>query len=172
MQTEKIMVFETQLDHLTCEELGQALARLNAMSEVLDAILLNGIGKKNRPIFFLQVLCHERDAIAVRDAIFLHTHALGLRFHIQERYLLPRESATSCVEGHELKAKAHTIGQNTYVRPEADELAGLSQALGIGMPGLRFPRAPEHETFNPSTPASSEYGQQQGITGGNKRQER
>lgn len=138
MKIEKIVQFETCLDHLAGEELGQALEALNAMKEVLDAIYLGGVGKKNRPAGLLQVLCAPEDDATVRDAIFRHTHALGLRRQIIERYILPRFAATVDIENEKIAAKAHELENRIYIRPEADELAKLAKKKGVGTPGLRF----------------------------------
>lgn len=138
MNLEKIVLFETMLDHLTGEELGNALNMLNAMSEVLDALWLSGIGKKNRPAGLLQVMCYPDSEIAVRDAIFRHTHALGLRRQIVERYTLERERVTLSLGNEQIPAKAHELGGTIYARPEADALAALAARHGVGVPALRF----------------------------------
>lgn len=138
MDIEKIILLETSIDHLTGEELGNALAVLNDMSDVLDAICLNGIGKKNRPAFLLQVLCRPEHEAAVATAVFRHTHALGLRRQMLERYVAPRKCCSMNIAEREIAAKAHEIEGATYMRPEADALAGLARELGLGMPGLRF----------------------------------
>lgn len=138
MNTEKIAVLETVVDHLTGEEMGNAIARLNEMVEVLDAIVLPGLGKKNRPVHFFQLLCKPEDVPMVRDAIFRHTHALGVRFHLMERFVLPRRQGETIIEGVAIPAKIHEIDGEEYVRPEADGLAEMAKSRATGMPSLRF----------------------------------
>lgn len=138
METEKIILFETALDHLTGEELGMAIDSLNNLPEVLDALYLPGIGKKNRPAGLLQVLCRPQAEIRVRDAIFRHTHALGIRRQIIERYVLDRVPVSVEVEGEILPAKAHLLEEKMYARPEADAIRNLAEQLGQGAPALRF----------------------------------
>lgn len=138
MDTEKIILLETNLDHLSGEELGHALESLNGMPEILDAIYLPGIGKKNRPCGLLRVICRPEVEITACDAIFRHTHALGIRRQLIERYMLPRASATLKIENEEVLAKIHELQGETYIRPEADALKGLANKLGVGTPALRF----------------------------------
>lgn len=138
MNIEKIVLLETALDHLTGEELGQALEALNEMPEVLDALFLTGIGKKNRPSGLLQVMCLPANEIAARDAVFQHTHALGLRRQEMERYVLPRSATTVHIGCAEVPAKAHVLENETYIRPEADALKKLAAKLGTGTPAIRF----------------------------------
>lgn len=138
MELQDIILFETALDHLTGEELGYILNILNDLPEVLDAILLQGMGKKNRPCYLLQVLCHPQHEVTVRDAIFHHTHTLGLRRSFLQRYILDRHATTVTVKNESIRGKAHLLDKRAYVRPEADELAKLAEKYDIGMPGLRF----------------------------------
>lgn len=138
MTLEEIIQFDTALDHLTGEELGMALESLNNMPEVLDAIFLPGIGKKNRPAGLLQVICRPEFELCVRDAIFRHTHALGIRRQVIERYILERRAASVKVAGETVPAKAHLLEDKLYVRPEAEGIRELARKFGAGAPGLRF----------------------------------
>lgn len=138
MELEKVILLETALDHLTGEELGNALEKLNGMDEILDAVFLTGIGKKNRPSGLLQAMCRPEDELKARDAVFRHTHALGLRRCETERYVLPRKAVSMEIMGHELQAKEHELENRTYARPEADAVADLANKLGIGSPAVRF----------------------------------
>lgn len=138
MTIAKIILLETALDHLTGEELGHALEKLNNMNTVLDAIYLPGIGKKNRPCGLLQVMCRPEHEASARDAVFRHTHVLGLRRTVMERYELERRAGIMTVENHELPAKLHLLEGEQYCRPEADAIANLADELDTGSPALRF----------------------------------
>ena len=138
MKTERIILFETSIDHLTGEELGIALEELNAMPEVLDALFLTGIGKKNRPAGLLQAICRPDSETIVRDAIFRHTHVLGIRRQFLERYVLERIETSVRVGDELLPAKGHILNDELYLRPEADAIRALAEKLGEGAPGIRF----------------------------------
>lgn len=137
MESEHIVKFETTLDHLTGEELGNALTFLNNMPEVLDAVYLQGIGKKNRPCVLLQVLCRKDASEKVAQAIFSQTHTLGLRHITLERLVLPRAIESLDVNGKILPAKRYELDGETYLRTEADALANLANANKKGMAALR-----------------------------------
>lgn len=138
MNMEKVIVLETVIDHLTGEELGNALEKLNALPEILDTVFLTGIGKKNRPSGLLQAMCRPENEISARDAVFRHTHALGLRRSEMERYVLPRREAEISVLGQTIKAKEHELQGRTYIRAEADAIAALASQLDLGAPAARF----------------------------------
>lgn len=138
MRVETVIQFDASVDHLTGEEIGQALEVLSTSSPALDVLYLTGVGKKNRPAALLQVLCREEDEIAVRDAIFRHTHTLGLRRARVERYVLERETGETTFLGEKLPVKIYSLENATYARIEADAVKSLARKKGIGAPALRF----------------------------------
>lgn len=138
MDTEEITVFECSIDHLTGEEIGQALDALAEMPAVLDVIFLTGIGKKNRPAGLLQTLCRPADQTLVMEAIFRHTHTLGLRQRATLRYRLPRSQEEMKIGSEVVAAKAHILDNETYLRPEADEIKRIARKYGKGAPAFRF----------------------------------
>lgn len=138
---EEIIMLETMLDHITGEELGLALTTLNNHPAVLDAILIQAIGKKNRPAQLLQALCRPEDELLVCGLVFRHTHALGIRSIPLKRYVLARSAVECEVAGLKVKGKQHLLDGKSYARPEADEIARLVEKTGIGAPGLRWLRS-------------------------------
>jgi len=135
---ECIVQLECHLDHLSGEELGQALAALSAMPEVPDVLWLPGTGKKNRPAGLLRVLCRPEHEESVSMAVLRHTHSLGLRRHCLERLVLPRESAAVTVAGQQLPGKRYVLEGQRYLRAEADAIAAAAAAMGVGTPAMRF----------------------------------
>lgn len=147
MKHEIIIQMETAIDHLTGEELGQALEALNGMPEVLDAIYLCGLGKKNRPAGLLQVLCREENSDAVCAAIFRHTHTLGIRMQKIERVVLPRGIGEEECAGESAPAKIYELEGMSYARPEADAAREIARKRKVGAPALRFAR--QHQKQSP-----------------------
>lgn len=135
---ERILLLETSIDHLSGEEIGAALNELNHLPQVLDAIFLSGIGKKNRPAGLLQVLCQLESEEMVVDEIFRYTHTLGIRRQEIERYILARKVGKATIAGEVLDAKFYELEKTQYIRPEADALAEYAKKHGIGMPALRY----------------------------------
>lgn len=138
LRRETICQLQTMVDHLTGEEIGQALCALNDHPAILDALCLHGIGKKNRPIMLLQVLCQPADEDEACQEIFRHTHTLGIRIQHIERVTLPREATSVDLGDHALAAKAYWFDGIKYVRPEADAIGREMIKAGLGAPAWRF----------------------------------
>lgn len=138
MRKEIIIKLESNIDHLTGEEIGAALQFLNDMKEVLDAACFSGIGKKNRPCEKLEVLCTRDCADIVIQAIFRHTHTLGLRIMEVERLVLDRSEGNKELDEGPARTKNYILEGVRYQRPEADELIRLASEKGLGMPALRI----------------------------------
>ena len=145
MIRERIVKLETNVDHLTGEEIGAAIRALNELDEVLDASYFSGLGKKNRPCGKLEALCHEGAEEAVARAIFRHTHSLGVRILPMERFVLERSEGRAQVAGREARAKNYRVDGSDFQRLEAGELERLAKELGQGMPALRLGKGPAHD---------------------------
>ncbi len=138
---ENIVQLESNLDHLTGEELGAAITALSALPEVLDVLWLSGIGKKNRPHGLLRVLCHAEHKDMIESAFFRHTHTLGIRHSLLTRSILPRKEGLINLEAHDISAvpaKEYSMDGHTWLRPESDSLQKHAASLDMGMPGLRI----------------------------------
>lgn len=135
---ELVSQLESHLDHLTGEELGQALSALAEMPEVLDVLWLPGMGKKNRPSGLLRVLCLPGHEDTASRAFVRHTHTLGLRRQCVERLVLPRRGVSTRLGEQDMPAKLYEIEGRSYLRPEADAVALAARAQGLGAPALRL----------------------------------
>ena len=141
MKIETIVKLESNIDHLSGEEIGAALESLNGMEEVLDASYFSGIGKKNRPCGKLEVLCAMGHEDLVAKAIFRHTHTLGLRMMEARRLVLERSEGKAEFEDGLVRVKNYVLEGVRYQRPEADELIRLAREKDLGMPALRICKA-------------------------------
>ena len=138
MHQETILKFETNIDHLSAEEIGAALQILNEMTEVLDASYFSGLGKKNRPCGKLELLCHKEHEDLVARAIFRHTHSLGVRVMELRRIVLERSEGSIEMDDEKLRAKKYLLEGVEYLRPEADELIRVAKQKKLGLPSLRI----------------------------------
>ena len=141
---EEVCQLECHLDHLSGEELGQAIEALAAAPAVLDVLWLAGTGKKNRPSGALRVLCLPAAQEEALRLVFRHTHSLGVRIQRLERVVLPRTAATVSCDGERMPAKRYGLEGCTYVRAEADALGRHAVGRGLGMPALRFAADARH----------------------------
>ncbi len=135
---EEVCQLECHLDHLSGEELGQAIEALAAAPAVLDVLWLAGTGKKNRPSGALRILCLPEAQEEALRLVFRHTHSLGVRVLRLERVVLPRTAGAAVCDGERMPAKCYELEGRPYVRPEADALARHAAGQGLGMPALRF----------------------------------
>ena len=141
MKKERIIKLESNVDHLSGEEVGAALQALNDLPEVLDASYFSGIGKKNRPCGKFEVLCLRDCLDLVTEAVFRHTHTLGLRIMELERLVLPRNEGKLDLEDELVETKNYLLEGVQYQRPEADALISLAKKKKVGMPALRISRS-------------------------------
>lgn len=134
---EDIVVLETNIDHLTGEELGACFESL-LQDGALDVLFVPGVMKKNRPGGLLQVICRPSDLASVQQAIFRHTMTLGLRRQKMERVALRRDTILRETPLGVLPMKETTLNDRIYSRPEFEALKKLSQRTGRSVAQLRY----------------------------------
>ena len=134
---DKVWLLESNIDHLTGEELGlffQSIIKAGA----LDVIYLQGIMKKNRPGGQIQVMCNDENLVKVRHEFFKQTLTLGMRISRVSRDILPRKDSSLFLEGEKVRAKKLCFCNKTYVRPEIDSLSRLSRKRGCSVVETRY----------------------------------
>lgn len=134
---ERVMVLETNVDHLTGEEIGGVFGELLAAG-ALDVLFLPGVMKKNRPGGLLQILCRPEDLARIRDLAFAQTMSLGLRITETRRAVLPRAATTRRTPWGDLPAKETTVDGERYARPEFEALQALARRTGRSVTQLRY----------------------------------
>ena len=134
---ERVMVLETNVDHLTGEEIGAAFGEL-LEAGALDVLFLPGVMKKNRPGGLLQILCRPEDLARIRDLAFAQTMTLGLRITETSRAVLPRAASTRPSPWGDLPAKETTVEGQRYTRPEFEALQALAKRTGRSVAQLRY----------------------------------
>ncbi|HDQ39725.1 MAG TPA: nickel pincer cofactor biosynthesis protein LarC [Desulfonatronum sp.] len=134
---EDIVVLETNIDHLTGEELGACFEGL-LQDGALDVLFTPGVMKKNRPGGLLQVICRPEDLPEVEQAVFRHSMTLGLRRRRMERVVLKRTPAARETPFGSLPTKQTTLDKQIYARPEFEALKKLAQRSGRTVAQLRY----------------------------------
>lgn len=86
---EEVWLVEASLDDATGEEMGRALEVLQEVS--LEAHILQGLGKKGRPLFILRALALAKNLDEVLDRFFRDTPTIGVRYWPVERERMTRE---------------------------------------------------------------------------------
>ncbi|MGI3170885.1 nickel insertion protein [Pseudooceanicola sp. C21-150M6] len=111
-----------EIDDMTGEEIAHATAWLRRTLGVIDLVLSQGQGKKDRPVTRFDLLADPQRLGAVGDAVFLQTTTLGFREEIVQRRLLERWPE---VAGGQRRKRARRPGGGETVKVEADDLAEL-----------------------------------------------
>lgn len=89
---EQVAVVSFEVDDQNPEDLALGLDALRGLDGVLDVIQLAAIGKKGRLASQVQLLARPERLDAAIDACFAETTTLGLRWRIEARAVLERES--------------------------------------------------------------------------------
>ncbi len=121
-------VLETNLDDVTGEQLGYAVAAaLDAGA--LDAWVSSVTMKKGRPGHVLHVLTDAPLVAALRHEIVRVTGTMGVRATVVERWPVAREMAQVIVDGVAVRMKI-TGGR---VKPEFEDVAALAAKTGASL---------------------------------------
>jgi uncharacterized protein (DUF111 family) len=87
--------------------------------------------KKGRPAHTLHALVTPARAAAVREAVFRHTSAIGLREVAVGKHALERRTRTVEVSGRPVRVKlALLAGEVVNAQPEYDDLVAAAEATG------------------------------------------
>jgi hypothetical protein len=128
---DRVTVLETNVDHLTPEELAVASDRLRGAG-ALDVWLAPIVMKKGRAAMMLSALAAEAAAPALAERVIAETGTLGVRIIPADRRLVERdvtEVATSLGPAH-FKIARLPDGTNT-LRVESDDAARIAAAHGL-----------------------------------------
>ena len=105
---DQVAVVSFEVDDQSPEELALGLDALRALDGVIDVIQLAALGKKGRLASQVQLLARPERLDAVIDACFAETTTLGLRWRIEARAVLARESLTVAGPQREVAVKVAT----------------------------------------------------------------
>jgi len=126
---EQVAVVSFEVDDQNPEDLALGLDALRGLDGVLDVIQLAAIGKKGRLASQVQLLARRERLDAAIDACFAETTTLGLRWRIEARAVLARESLTVAGAAREVAVKVvRRPGGARTAKAEADH-------IGVGSGG-------------------------------------
>jgi hypothetical protein len=104
LQTDHIIILETNVDDMNPELFGFIMERLFA-DGALDVYWLPVHMKKNRPGTLIQVLCEDAAKDRLIQRLLSETTSLGVRYYKAARKLLTRESLTVRTSFGEIQVK-------------------------------------------------------------------
>ncbi len=124
------------VDDMSGEAVGAALEKLMAAG-ALDVSWQSVGMKKSRPGLLLTVLCRETDREKMLALLFRHTSTIGVRETLCRRYVLHRREETVETAWGPVRFKISEGRGVRRVKPEADDLAALSEKTGLSFDELR-----------------------------------
>jgi uncharacterized protein (DUF111 family) len=130
VETDTVIVLETNLDDVTPEILGFCTERLFAAG-ALDVFVVQGQMKKGRPGFMVSVLAEPAKASDLEGVLFRETATFGIRRHTAERSKLEREAITVETTWGPVKAKRGWRSGFEIVTPEYEDCARVAREHGI-----------------------------------------
>ncbi|WDP88497.1 MAG: nickel pincer cofactor biosynthesis protein LarC [Desulfobacter sp.] len=118
---DRVMVIHTHVDDMNPEILGFVMDRLLEKG-ALDVSFTPIFMKKNRPATRLEVICREDDLDEMAPFILTQTTAIGLRYKVWDRMVLPRETMAADTDLGRIQVKK-IIDPNGDVRilPEYED---------------------------------------------------
>ena len=126
---EEVAVVTFELDDQTAEDIALAIGHLRDMEGVMDVLQMPAYGKKGRLMTHIQLLCAPRVLEGVLAACFGQTGTLGIRYHIAQRAILPREEIAVALDDTAMRVKvAQRPGGSFTAKLESDDLQGSRAA--------------------------------------------
>ncbi|WP_448249971.1 LarC family nickel insertion protein [Thalassotalea agariperforans] len=122
-QQATIVVIEFDIDDMTGEELALSLDLLRAEQGVVDIVVQNARGKKNRSVELIRILASSQYYQAIIQACFLQTSTIGLRYRFESREFLTREHHQLDLQAY--KSVKRPDGETT-IKIEHDQLVNVT----------------------------------------------
>lgn len=141
-ESDEIDVIETNLDHLTGEEIGYLFDRLLDMG-ASDVSVTPIIMKKNRPGSLLKVISPQKKRDILVEEIFRQTGSLGIRISPNmHRGIAKREfeKKTFEINGEEFEVTfkiGYVNGEIISKRAEYEDLKAIAEKTGIPLKNVR-----------------------------------
>jgi uncharacterized protein (TIGR00299 family) protein len=115
LHTEEITIIETNVDDVDGETIGYLFDILFSKELVLDFIVINTLGKKNRPGYLLQAIVEPSKAQKVTHILMRELGTLGVRMRTSLRHIIPRTHTTHEVGNskgkYQIRLKKGFIGE-------------------------------------------------------------
>jgi pyridinium-3,5-bisthiocarboxylic acid mononucleotide nickel chelatase len=124
-QRESVVALSFDVDDMTGEEIGVATDRLRECEGVIDLSIEMLLGKKGRPLNGFRLLVKPEALEAVKAACLAETSTLGIRWHTEQRAILPRSIEAAVVGGREVRVKGADRAGCITRKVESDDLAAI-----------------------------------------------
>ena len=136
-QLETVLLQQAQIDDATPEDLAflsEELRRAGALEVFSQAIAM----KKGRAAQLLTALVAPEQAAVLRQVWWRHSTTLGLREHLQTRWVLPRRSLELATPLGPVRIKQARLPDGRWrSKPEHDDLVALARQHTLGIDQVR-----------------------------------
>jgi uncharacterized protein (TIGR00299 family) protein len=129
-EAQEVEVIETHLDDWQPEGFPYLSEQLFAKG-ALDVALIAMQMKKGRPGFLLRVVADPATAWELKRCILSESTAIGLRFHGEGRWTLPRETGTVATSLGQIAVKKVATPAGDILYPEYEDCRRLALEKGI-----------------------------------------
>lgn len=131
-ETNQVLELKCNIDDMTAEEIGYATGQL-MKSGAIDVFTAPIGMKKNRPGTLISCICKNSDKEKMINAIFRYTTTIGIRQNICERYILNRTENAVKTKYGDVRIKWSEGYGTKRVKAEYDDIAKISEKLGISV---------------------------------------
>ncbi|NTV12917.1 MAG: nickel pincer cofactor biosynthesis protein LarC [Desulfobulbaceae bacterium] len=128
-EAQEVVVVSCNLDDWSPEGFPWLCEQLFAAG-ALDVLLIPAQMKKGRPGYLLQVLCRPGEEWSAQRLILSETSAIGLRYHREERWTLPRRPGTVATALGPVKVKRVETPSGVVLYPEYEDCRRLATVHG------------------------------------------
>ena len=126
-----VVVLETNLDDATGEQIADCADRL-MNAGALDVTQTPCMMKKGRTGIVLTVITRNDQIAAMEEIIFRHTSSIGIRRHVADRDILPREAVTIDTPMGKIAAKSVTLpGGKERIKVEDTEARRMATEFSL-----------------------------------------
>lgn len=128
LKHESVGVLQTQIDDMNPEIFSHLATLLNDSQDVLDTYTSPIMMKKNRPGIIITVLTRPEAVEHVAFMLLQETTTLGIRYHIENRYVVDRSSSHIDTPWGQVKIKIAKLASNTVrIKPEFADCQAIAQ---------------------------------------------
>ena len=124
-ECQEVEVIETNLDDWSPEGFPHLSSRLFSRG-ALDVSLVPIQMKKGRPGFLLRVIADPAHSLEIKQVILAETTAIGLRFRMEKRITLPRQTGTVKTIWGSVKVKRVETPVGPAIYPEYEDCQRLA----------------------------------------------
>lgn len=127
---DEVLSVTSNIDDMTGEEFGFLLDTLIKTEGCLDVSYIPAYGKKNRPLYILNVLANPQTESEIIKIIFKHSSTAGLRVNIEKRAVMKREFIQTTTMGENIRVKRLFYGDIEKFYPEWSDCVKAAEKTG------------------------------------------